>query len=208
MATTSLLRTVPVALTVLLVAGTPPLLAQWHVGIEVGAARFWGGSIDNSGDHTSFRPYRPTTFGIGVERQAGRYALGVRVHYFESTLALEGPEAAILADGAFKTFSISPEAAVQIATLGTGNQLRVHAGPILEVWEIVDNDSRTRVGAQASVSLDIPFGLHFSGVVSGGAAVTPSPYEEGELDLGPGAPTYDRRALWRRAFGLGLRYRL
>ena len=203
-----LLRTVPVLLAILLTAGSSPLRAQWRFGVEVGAARFWGGSVDTGGEDTSFRPYRPTTFGVGLERQVGRYAFGLQVHYFEAGLALEGPEVVISAEGAFKTVSIAPEAVAHIATLGSDNHVRVHAGPVLEIWDIIDNDTRTRVGAQASVSLDVPLGVRFSGVVLAGAAITPSPYHEGELDLGAGAPTYERRALWRRSFGLGLKYRL
>jgi hypothetical protein len=204
----SLLPTVPVLLAILLTAASPPLTAQWRIGVEVGAARFWGGSIDTGGEDTSFRPYRPTTFGVGLERQLGRYAFGFQVHYFEAGLALEGPELVISAGGAFKTVSISPEAIVHIATLGSDNQVRVHAGPVLEIWDIIDNDTRTRLGARAAVSLDVPLGVRFNGMVLGGASITASPYHEGELNLGAGAPTYERRALWRRSFGLGLRYRL
>ena len=209
MDTASLLRTVPLAVTLLLSTVGTPLWAQWRLGVEVGGARFWGGSIDREGSQTSFQPYRPTTFGVGLERQAGNYAFGLQVHYFQARLSLEGPEAVITAgEDAFKTVSISPEAVVRIATLGPGNEVRIHGGPILEVWDVIDNDTRTRFGAQGSVSLDVPLGGRFSGVVAAGAAVTPSPYEEGELDLGPGAPTYELKTLWRRSLGLGLRYQL
>jgi hypothetical protein len=207
MANTPLLRAVPALLTILLSAGSP-LAAQWRVGVGVGAARFWGGSIDTQGDATSFRPYRPTTFGIGLERQAGRYGFGLQLHYLEAGLVLEGPEVAISSDGVFTAISISPEITVHVATLGSGNQFRVHAGPLFEIWDIVDNDARTRVGAQGSISLDVPLGMRLNGVVGGGAAIVPSPYKDGELDLGEGAPTYERRALWRRTFEVGLRYRL
>jgi len=204
----SLLHKSSVVLTIISAAVCPQLRAQWRLGVDVGAARFWGGSLDTNGDATSFRPYRPTTFGIGLERQAGRYGFGVQVHYFQAGLALEGPDVVISADGAFKSVSITPEAVIQVATLGPGNRIRVHAGPLLEIWDITDNGSRTRLGAQGAVSLDVPFGVRFSGVVIAGAAVTSSPYKEGELDLGNGAPTYELRTLWRRSFGLGLRYRL
>jgi hypothetical protein len=185
-----------------------PLVAQWRAGVEIGAARFWGGSLDTSGDETSIRPYRPTTFGIGLERQSGRYGVGLQMHYTKASLALEGPEAIVVAEGAFKIVSISPEMAFQIAMLGPGNQLRLHAGPLLEIWNLVDQGARTRLGAQGAASLDIPLGKHLGGVVLAGIAVTPSPYKEGELDLGAGAPSYDLRVLWRRRFALGLRYEL
>jgi hypothetical protein len=205
---TSLGRRFSIVLSVVTIVSCSPLFGQWRVGVEVGATSFWGGSVDTEGNHTSFRPYRPTTFGLGVERQADRYAVGLQVHYAEASLALLGPERAILAEGVFTIVSISPELAFRIATLGPGNELRLHAGPLFERWEITDQDSRTRVGAQGSISLDVPLGGRFGGVVLASAAVTPSPYEEGELDLGGGAPTYDLQTLWRRSFALGLRYRL
>jgi hypothetical protein len=201
-------RTIPVLLAIVAVLQPGPLSGQWRLGVEVGAARFWGASIDTGGEHSSFRPYRPTTFGVGVERQWGRYAAALQVHYAEAGLALEGPEVVVAAEGAFTFVSVSPEFTVRVATLGSKNEVRVHAGPLFEVWDIVDQDTRTRVGAQSSVSLDVPLGRRFSGVALVGAAVTPSPYREGELDLGGGAPSYDLRTLWRRSFAVGVRYRL
>lgn len=209
MPTASLLRTVPLVVTLLLSTASTPIWAQWRLGMAVGGARFWGGSNDREGNQTSFRPYRPTTFGVAVERQAGSHAFGLQVQYFQARLSLEGPEAVVSAgENAFKTVSFSPEAVVRIATLGPGNEIRVHGGPILEVWDVFDNDTRTRFGAQGSVSLDVPLGGRFSGAVAAGVTVIPSPYEEGELDLGPGAPTYELKTLWRRSLGLGLKYQL
>jgi hypothetical protein len=123
-------------------------------------------------------------------------------------LALEGPEVTISAKGAFTIVSISPEVAVRVAMLGSGNQLRVHAGPLFERWDLKDLDGRTRVGAQGAVSFDVPVGTRLAGQVVAGGAVTPSPYREGELNLGGGGRTYDLRTLWRRRVALGLRYQL
>ena len=199
-------RTVAIVLTMILWCS--PLFGQWRAGAEVGASRFWGGSLNTDGSQTSFRPYRPTTFGIGLERQTGRYAVGLQLRYADASLGLEGPDGVIAAPGAFTIVSVLPELVVRLATLGPGNELRLHAGPLFEVWDIIDQDSRTRVGAQGSVSLYVPLGGRFGGVVLASAAVVPSPFEEGELDLGGGGPTFDLRTLWRGSFALGLRYRL
>ena len=185
-----------------------PLPGQWRLGVELGAARFWGGSRDTGGENTSFVPYRPTIIGVGLERQLGKYGLGLQLRYTEASLALVGPEVAVATEGAFTTFSVAPEAIVRIATLGAGNEFRVHAGPLFEIWDLIDMDSRTRMGAQGSLSLDIPLGERFRGAVLAGGAVVSSPYNEGDLDLGPDAPTYQRRALWRRNFAVGLSYKL
>jgi hypothetical protein len=185
-----------------------PLWAQWHIGLGVGAARFWGGSQDNVDGSTSFLPYRPTTFGIVLERQAGHYGFGLQGQYFQAGVALVGPDVTVSSEGIFKVVSLSPEVVARIATIGPDNQLRIHAGPLFEVWDIVDLDSRTRLGAQGSVSVDVPLGGRFRGAVTAGAAVISSPYNEGELDIGGGAPTYELRALWRRSFEVTLHYRL
>jgi hypothetical protein len=205
---TSQLHRIPTALVVVCAAWCSSLSGQWRVGAELGATRFWGGSIDTDGNHTSIRPYRPTTFGLGIERQSGRYAVGLQVQYADAGLALEGPDLTIAAQDAFTIVTVSPELAVRVATVGAGNQIRLHAGPVIEHWDLVDSDGRTRVGAQGAVSFDVPLGQHFGGTVLAGGAVTASPYQEGELDTGPNAPTYDLRTLWRRRFALGLTYRL
>jgi hypothetical protein len=202
------LQYLPLALaSVAMVLGSP-LQAQWRLGIEVGASRFWGASRDAGGEDVSLVPYRPTVYGLGFERQAGKYAVGLQVHYAEASLGAVGPELQVAAEGAFTIFSLSPEAIVRLTTLGPGNQLRVHAGPLFEIWDIIDQDSRTRAGVQGSVSLDVPLGGRFGASVVAGGAVTSSPYNEGELNLGGEAPTYELRALWRRSFAVGLNYEL
>jgi hypothetical protein len=202
-------RVADVLLTLIIsVVPSSPLSGQWRIGLEVGASRFWGGSRDNVDGGTSFTPYRPTTFGIGLERQAGQYGFGLQARYFEAGVALVGPELTIASEGIFKVVSLAPQVVARLATLGPDNQLRIHAGPLFEVWDIVDLDSRTRLGAQGSVSLDLPLGGRFHGAVTAGAAVIPSPYNEGELDIGGGAPTYELQALWRRSVELSLHYRL
>ncbi|MEO7237503.1 MAG: hypothetical protein ABIZ96_02690, partial [Gemmatimonadales bacterium] len=70
-------------------------------------------------------------------------------------------------------------------------------------WSVIDEDSQTRVGAQGAVSLNLPLGGRFAGSLTAGAAVMPSPFGEGQLD-----PPFERRALWRRRFAVGLDYRL
>jgi hypothetical protein len=198
----------PLAGVILTTLVNSPIHGQWRVGLEVGAARFWGASRDTGGEDVSVVPYRPTTYGLNLERQAGKYAVGLQLHYAEASLGAVGPGVQIVAEGAFTIFSISPEAIVRLATLGPGNQLRIHAGPLFEIWDIVDQDSRTRAGVQGSFSLDVPLGRRFRAAVLAGGAVTSSPYNEGELDLGGGAPTYELRALWRRSFAVGLNYEL
>jgi hypothetical protein len=184
-------------------AAPPQVLAQWSVVIDVGSDRFWGGSVENAREHRSFRPYRPTTFGAGLHRGGGRLGLGLVLRYTEASLALEGDDAVVAVKGVFTVYSASPEVTYRIAAVGVGNQLVLHAGPLFEVWNIIDEESQMRVGAQGAVSLTIPLGGRIAGTLLAGAALTSSPFTRDQLD-----PSYDLRALWRRRFAVGLQYRL
>jgi hypothetical protein len=180
----------------------PPALGQWTAGVELGADRFWGGSVEVAPEHRSFRPYRPTTFGTALERSSGRAGVGIRLLYTEASLALEGSDAVVAAKGIFKVYSASPEVSYRIASIGSGSHVLLRFGPLFEVWRVVDQNTRTRIGIQGAASLGIPLSGRFAGALYAGAALTRSPFEDGEL------PGYELRALWRRRFAVGLRYRL
>jgi hypothetical protein len=180
----------------------PAALGQWTLGVELGAERFWGGSLEDAPEHRSFRPYRPTAFGGSLERKSGRGGVGLRLQYTEASLALEGSDAVVAAKGVFKVYSASPELSYRIASVASSNQVLLRLGPLFEIWSVVDETSRTRIGIQGAASLGIPLGGRFAGTISAGAALIPSPFEEGEL------PGYQLRALWRRRFAAGLHYRL
>ena len=179
------------------------VLAQWTLGAEVGSDRFWGGSVETTPERRSFRPYRPTTFGVGLERRGGRLGAGLRLRYASAGLALEGADALSAVNGVFTVYSVSPEVIYRIASVGAANQLLVRGGPLFEVWSVIDENSETRVGLQGAVSLNVPLGGRFGGSIMAGAALIPSPFEKAQLD-----PSFERRALWRRRFAVGLDYRL
>lgn len=170
---------------------------------EVGGDRFWGGAVDDTPEHLSLRPYRPTTFGVGLERRAGRLGAGLKLRYASSSLALEGGEAVAVVKGIFTVYSAAPELAYRLLLAGSANELILHAGPLFEIWSVEDEDSQTRVGIQGAVSFDVPIGGRFAGSLTAGAAVTPSPFAPEQLASG-----FERRALWRRRVAVGLAYRL
>ena len=181
----------------------PPALAQWIAGVEVGANRYWGGSIELGGEGRSFHPYRPTTLGIALERRGKSLGLALQAHYSQAGLGLEGEGAAAIVEGIFEVLSVSPELALRLTAIGPLTELRLHAGPLFEVWDIIDEETRLRVGAETALSLDIPLGGRFGGSLRAGVAVTPSPFTAGQL-----GSEFEPRALWSRRFALGLHYRL
>jgi hypothetical protein len=178
-----------------------PLVGQWIVKAEVGADRFWGGSKSTEG--RSFLPYRPTTFGVGLERPAGRVGIGLQLRYATAALGLEGAEGVVAVNGVFTLYSISPELVYRLASVGSANQLLLHLGPLLEIWSITDEEAQTRIGAQGAVSFRVPLGRRLAGSIMAGAALTPSPFGENQLTT-----EFQRKALWRRRVAAGLQYRL
>jgi hypothetical protein len=181
----------------------PAAQGQWAVGVRIGADRYWGGSVETAPERRSFRPYRPTTVGVGFQRRADRLGLGLRLQYSEASLALEGEEAVVAVKGVFSIYSVSPELVYRISRLGSENELLLHAGPLVEVWDIIDEDSKVRFGGQGAVSLRVPLGGRFAGSLAAGAALTSSPFTRDQLEQ-----EFEPRALWRRTVTAGLEYRL
>jgi hypothetical protein len=175
---------------------------QWAVGVEVGSARFWGSSVETAEPHRSFRPYRPTTFGVGLIRRAGRLGLALHLQYAGASLALEGADAVVAIKGVYKLYNAAPELVYRIATLAS-TELRLHAGPLFELWKTEGAESQLRAGVHGGVSLRVPFAERLAGSLTAGAAVTASPLTDAQLVAG-----YERRALWRRSVVAGLEYEL
>jgi hypothetical protein len=193
------------AVLALSIAAPASAWSQWSVSLGLESDRYWGASleVENSPEQKSFRPYRPTVFAAGVERRTGSIGLGVRARYAKAALGLEGTEAVVAAKGGFTVVGLAPEVSYRVATLGSGNRLLVHLGPLFEFWHPVDEEWRTRVGVQGAVSLTVPLGGRFGLSVGGNLAVTSSPFQADEL-----LDQYELRASWRRGFVGGLQYEL
>jgi hypothetical protein len=191
-------------LLVLIVAGAPrEAPAQWAVTAEVGAARYWGASAESSGSGPSFRPYGPTIFGVGLERHRDRWGWGIRLQHAGASLALEGKDAVAAVKGALDSYGISPEVSLRLKRLDSGLQLRLSGGPLLEFWDIASEISHARVGAQVGLGVLLPLGGKVAAGLRAGLAVTPSPFDQEDLQAG-----YEPRALWRRGLSASLQYRL
>ena len=127
----------------------------------------------------------------------------MRLGYFSAGMALEGPDGLSLANGVFTVYSLAPELQYRIANIGKANRLLLRTGPLLELWQALDEASETRLGVHGGLALHLPLGSKLEGVLSAGAALISSPFAEDQLD-----PPFERRPLWRRRFTAGLQYRL
>lgn len=181
-----------------------PAAAQWTASAEIGAFRFGGASkeITATDDHPAFRPHRPTTVGMRLERN-GRVSLGIGMEYANAGLAIEGESEIIVAKGQMQMISFAPELGVRIGRINRLAELRAHAGPLIELWNVVESGNRTRLGAQAALALRLDLGSRIAGEVRAVGAFTPASPFEAELP-----DTYERTAMWRRGVTAGLGYRL
>ncbi len=187
----------------LLLVSSPRLAAQWSLAVEATASYYGGTSRDSGTDPTAFRPHHPTSVGLRVDRQFGRLGFGVGAALTGADLIAENSSVGAILKDALDLFEVAPEVALLLGRSGPGPAVRVHAGPLIDIWSREGEDTRTRAGGQAGLSLEWPVSRRFAGSLRVAAAVTESLFREGELP-----PGFERRAMWRRSVSLGLRYRL
>lgn len=188
-----------------LLALPPAAPGQWRVGVDAGIASFVGTSRDTAGitQNGRYRPLVPAVFGVRIERRAGTVTVGLGVMYATPALALQTDGPSAFVPGSMLHVQAAPEIAATVLTLGTGAALGVHAGPLVEVWTVENEDPRWRVGGQAGLALECPLAARLAAAVTARLGVTPSIFEPGELP-----PEFERRASWRTSVALGVRYTL
>jgi hypothetical protein len=183
-----------------LTLGPPPAAAQWSVSLELGVARFGGTSRDSAG--ATVGPYRPTTYGLRLDRTMGRARVAVGVLHATTGLVAEGQGVAVVQYGIGSLWEIAPEVSLRVARFGTGVEARVEAGPAIDLWNF-DGEQRNRVGGRAAAVVEWPLAralmgsLRVSGVLSGSV-----------FDAADAPSGVERRATRRFGVAVGLRYRL
>ena len=174
--------------------------AQWAISAEVGVARFGGTSRDSAG--ATVGPYRPTTFGLRVERDLGRARVAVGVLHAETGLVAEGQGVAVVQYGIGSLWEIAPEISFGLARFGTGVEARVEAGPAIDLWNF-DGEQRNRVGGRAAAVVEWPLARALMGSLRVSGVVSESVFDAADAPSG-----VERRATRRFGVAVGLRYRL
>jgi len=174
--------------------------AQWAISAEVGVARFGGTSRDSAG--ATVGPYRPTTFGLRVERDLGRARVAVGVLHAETGLVAEGQGVAVVQYGIGSLWEIAPEISFGLARFGTGVEARVEAGPAIDLWNF-DGEQRNRVGGRAAAVVEWPLARALMGSLRVNGVVSESVFDAADAPSG-----VERRATRRFGVAVGLRYRL
>ena len=186
-----------------LVAGliTPGALsAQWGVAAEIGVARFGGSSRDTSG--TTVGPYRPTTFELRLDRGLGPARVALGVLRAKTGIAGEQSGLAIVQYDMASLWEITPQLSFRVAHFGVGVDVRLEAGPAVQLWK-VDGDSRTRVAARGAAALEWPLARALTGSLRASGVLGGSVFN---VDEPP--PGVERRRTRRFGVAIGARLRL
>src|SRR5213076_111121 len=134
-------------------------------------------------------PSHPTTVALLVDRGFGGARIGMGVLYAGVGVVEEGPEFAVVQKGVLTLVELAPEVSWRFARTDSGAELRVHLGPVADVWHPEGGASRTLIGARGAVSVEWPIAGGLAGSVHAGAVVTSPVFEQGDLPAG-----FERRA--------------
>lgn len=173
----------------------------WGIGVEVGIERFWGASGPLAGsDELALRPYRPTHFGLRLDRGIGAVRVALSAGYAESAVAGEYEGGATVFSEGFTLVEVAPEAAIVLLRLGAGGALRVFGGPVVRFWMPSEESARTRIGARGGFELEAPLGAWLSAVTRVHGAVGKSALETEDVP-----PGYEIRSMPSAGVSLGVR---
>jgi len=180
----------------------PPAAAQFGVSAELGLGFMGGTSQDTTNaDVGSLRPYRPTQYTLRPEWQFGRVRVGLGLLYARPTLAIEGTFTFVANDSGKSTlFEVAPELAYRLLQTHTGVSVRLHAGPVVDLWTVLGED-RTVAGGQLALSVEMPLASRLYFLVRGSGVVTKSVFDKNDLP-----PELEVQPMRRGTIALGVRY--
>jgi len=168
-----------------LAAAVVPLAAQqrvWGLGLEVGLTRFWGGSEPIAPNNPpGFRPYRPTSFVLRLDREIGRARVALGALYAASGLGAEDDELTVIAKGGLTWVELAPELAYRLGTIGPVAEIRAFGGPVLDLWLPTDESVRTRIGGRGGVELLVPLGSGLAGTVRAHGGLSGSLFRDADV---------------------------
>jgi len=177
-----------------------PSSAQWGIAAEIGVARFAGSSRDSSG--VTVGPYRPTTCELRVDARLGPPRMAIVVLYAKTGIAGEQPGLAVVQYDIASLWEVSPQVSFLLARFGVGVDVRLEAGPALQLWNL-DGESRTRLGGRAATVVEWPLARDLTGSLRVSGVSSESVFDAADTPSG-----VERRATRRFGVAVGLRYQL
>jgi len=179
-------------------------VAQWAVGVELGAARFGGSARDtaNTGAPAQWRPGDVSTISLRLERALGRFGVALKGSYGKPGLSAIGQGLIVTDKSSGQLVEVATVVAVRVGGIGPSGAVRAEIGPALHLWKFGD-DMHSGVGALGALAYEWPVAGRFSGAIRLEGMLSKSWFEEGDLP-----PEYELRMTWRYGVAVGLRYRL
>jgi hypothetical protein len=187
-----------------LLAAPTPAVAQLGIGAEAQWNVYRGASRDTAVGNLGegFRPYRPILFTLRPEWRTGRFGVALGLSYGQPDIADEGEPLTIVLHTPAKLLELAPEFSYALLRAASGMRLRLHAGPVADLWQVPGEDGiRVRPGGQVAASAEFPIAARLQAVVRAHAVLTRGLFTE--IDLPPG---FEVRAMHRLGVSLGLRY--
>lgn len=178
--------------------------AQLGLSSDVQLSIYGGVSRDTSAANLgqTFRPYRPILVTFRPEWSFSRVRIALGLTYGTPDIAEDGDPLAVVLHNTATLLELSPEVSYRLVQLPRGSTIRVHAGPLISIWNLkADEGSRTRAGALLAASTEFPLTSRLHGVVRLSGAVSSRLFRQSDLP-----PEFEIQAVRRASIGLGLRY--
>lgn len=182
-----------------------PAGAQVSIGLDGSAARYWGataGSLGDTWEPASLRPHHPEAIGLRVQVGAPRLRVGLGVSYAEPDLALETAAITAATRDGFSHLELTAELSTRVARFGPTAGLNAFGGPLLSRW-MLDGHTCWVAGGAVGLELEVQMSRRFAITTRGSVAAQGAPFDAATLPEG-----FTNTTAWRRAVGVGLRYRL
>jgi len=191
-------------LSVLMLAGSTALNAQWRLAALSARATSHGDARDDSDpSHPEFHADRPVTLTVALARDAGPWRLGVEVRHRTADLSEVSRSVAVTTFGAFEAWGAGLELGVRIAGHPSAAELRAGLGLGGDRWSLEGASARWRATTAGSLEADFAVARGWNAVVRGEATMGPSIFRAEELPEG-----FTRRTTWRTGIALGVARRL
>jgi len=175
----------------------------WRVTATAAQTWFSGGLDDSTMTEGDWSLAPRVSWGFAADRALGKVRLGLGLSYVSSKIQVEG-EAITITEGTLDVaqWGIAALVTVPLLRLGSsGAAVDFSAGPVLGIWTLTDEDSRTRIGGTASLQVAAPISGAWRLLATAGASVSGSPFNTGDVP-----PEFETTTLWASGGGLGLQY--
>lgn len=186
------------------VPSTASAQAGWHLTLERGSTTFSAAAHDTSADQVQVRPWHPATYTFRLVRESRRLGFGVALTYSNGPVAANIDDFVLLPGDTQLLIELAPELRYPLIAASSGVTLRIHVGPVVDIWTPSGDDTRTVFGGLGGLTMSFPIAGRWQADLRADVAVTGSNVTKDEASDGiVREPTMRRGRL-----GIGITKRL